>query len=680
MAKHYGILSVWTNKKNGQIIVVGELGKTQYKPLNSFDSSHMTLRVADNVLKLFQPNGKAFCTYIPDDLQDQDGLLVEFDYEPNLLEQRNPNTDYQLVTKGSIRPIGSQIIDLAEKKWRSIPPFVAADSLPIPLPSKQGLLLRTQIDGAPAIVGPWKPAANGWEPKNPSLLFAVPEDKFTGDFHVQDYGHFTLDQLKNGRHIDASDKDALIEWWRKQVIRLGEPYRSIINQLDSKGRGWRAELSNSLSELDSSMAKDRDHQCLEKILSLFDLLDWRDNEWRHILESDAGQIALRSVMETRVANLEKMATDEVEARIREKRADLEAVTEELEEKRRQGVETDLKIAALDEAAAHLSRERKRLALDVAALGGLLSDPDRNAWAVAPPSATAISSPTWSPPSRSISLAPGIDETRYVTTRLLPALSCYEPSASESDASAFHAALLYCRAVRVPHAGWSRAYAAALGMTAPLFFLTASPDWRTFADAWKGGLRRPWLAAAEHPEFLFLVHVRELALAFPDAWIHPLLDCLAGYSYTIPVEGDPIWPDNLRLCWSDRGQAEKDRFAISDHILDHFPSIKPSGDFRVYTPLPPEFPDSCSMDAWRRWRRSEAVDWKEAADYYAEHYQVTEDQDYPVVGENRAMIIRDAAWIAAHLARMQGDSGREWLGRAFALRNHRSGKPENGGEV
>lgn len=646
MPEYYGVLEIKAHAKVGQIAVHGSLD-----------------RQTSDISRLFPPSGKAFCTYVEPEWQS--GLLVRFENEPNRKEDKNPNDAEQLAIFKTIQPIGAQIIDLNVDKWNGTPPFIKTEDIPYSVPSEQCLLIRTIVENNPSVVGPWEPAPGGWEPKNTGLLFQWVDGADLQTFVFNSSVYTLIQQPDKGLRFDASDKQALVTWWRKRIYAM-DSYRSIIGRLDTDTNGaWKTELLGAIQDSPDPHERNRDLQRYNKIIAMFEALDWSGEEWQLVLDSEAGQRALRDCISSRSDELEKIAEKEVAERLQESYQALSDLLEEVGSKRKLAEEAERKIEAMHSASTYLESQRQRLAHDVVELGSLLAPSVKTV----PPSEdlgednTAVK--LWTPMPAPPALLPHVEESEFIADRLLPVLRRHAPCTRKKDAVAFHVLLQSCKAMRVPHAGWTHAYSAAMGDTAQVFMISATPEWRSFADAWTAVLGTPWLSALHHPGILFLIHIQEFALAFPDAWVHPLLNCIAGYANTLPVSGSPHWPENLRLCWSDRGDAEKDRFSLPDIVLAHFASITPTGDYSLDIFPPVHFSGSVSMESWLEWQRFQVGEWHDVATCFAKQYRAAEDESLPTeVGQ---MIIRDVASIAGHLAAIYQDEGPDTIEKAMALR-------------
>ncbi len=202
-------------------------------------------------------------------------------------------------------------------------------------------------------------------------------------------------------------------------------------------------------------------------------------------------------------------------------------------------------ARLSAAAGRFAANRDSLAADVLALEGVLraregvgSNGSNDGARVHPPA-----------PPPTVKGPPITDEHAFARDRFESVLAHFEPSATRAWADRFHVALLACRWVLAPHAGWGRAYAEAVGGACRVRLVAPSPDWLTFADAWAGGLGACFEGAAADPSRLHLAVIHEIDLSLPRLWARPLFDWLAGWRSDVPAPTDDVvvpWPDNLRL--------------------------------------------------------------------------------------------------------------------------------------
>ncbi|MDR1535763.1 MAG: hypothetical protein LBU64_11830 [Planctomycetota bacterium] len=599
MTQFFGVFHAKPDARYGQIAV---LGRTDGTPMEAVSE--------------FPPRGRVFCPNLPDFLPSQPGLFVTFEREPSQKRDPSPNDDLFLANPRSIIPFGAQVLAVPEEEWSGIPPRFAAENHKAP--DRQTVYIRTTWKHRPAVVGPWKSSGALWIPKENGRLWHWLPPAFPRTLS-NDGWEYVPSPLPKGEHIlDASDADSLVKWWKKQLRGIDE-YRTIMDRLDRDIHGWTDALKKLLSESQDGANAQLNRQKLGKIISLFDQFEWREEEWRRLLRSDAGQAALAHCIRTRVDEWEPQARNRLEEHLAETKAELARIQNSLDDKRLELEDVDRKLEAVRETSEHLRGERTRLLRDAALLRELLGDA---------PSSSATSSPSapgrvaarpaaddgedvWAPALTVLAEPAVLNSDAFVTNRLAPVLGAWEPEARKTDACNFHAVLLSCRAVRVPHVGWTRAYKEAIGATAEMAVIVGSPQWSTFHDVWRAGLGCVWCAAECHTDRLFLLHVRELALSFADAWIHPLLDLLSGHASALPVAGRPGWPDNLRLCWSEGGVANRDRFSLSDEVIAHFPVLRATGGYQFSEPQ--QLGGAVVVEPWRRWKgvpAGESVDFSE----------------------------------------------------------------------
>ena len=196
----------------------------------------------------------------------------------------------------------------------------------------------------------------------------------------------------------------------------------------------------------------------------------------------------------------------------------------------------------------------------------------------------------------------LDEGAVISKRLLPCLLSCGCELDERDAEFFHAAMVACRLIGVPHPGWAAGYAEAMGENANFQTITVSPDWLSFDWAFKGQLARTWRKAIDHPSQLFLIVFEGLDRCPSHAWFRPWLNIVAGWSTTLPDEQDCLWPENVRVCVTQ--EQSNECFAIRSDLFEWIMDFKPKN-------TPGETPELVSghfpLDSWALKNVEEAND-------------------------------------------------------------------------
>ncbi|MEZ6128084.1 MAG: hypothetical protein R3C59_05350 [Planctomycetaceae bacterium] len=106
---------------------------------------------------------------------------------------------------------------------------------------------------------------------------------------------------------------------------------------------------------------------------------------------------------------------------------------------------------------------------------------------------------------------------------------------------FHATILTCRCVAVPHVGWGLAYAEAAGQ--PLHVAHVEPEWLRFETAFDGPLKTAWRQAEADKDRVVIVLLEGVNRSPTAAWLQPWLNLLRGG----PVQSSlNTWPENLRM--------------------------------------------------------------------------------------------------------------------------------------
>lgn len=643
MTQYFGVFHAKPDARYGQITV---LGCTDGTPMDANSE--------------FPPRGRAFCPNLPDFLPSQPGLLVAFEREPSQKRTPSPNDDIFLANPRSIISFGAQVLVVPEEEWSGIPPRFSTENHKVP--DRQTVYIRTTWKHRPAVIGPWKSSGALWVPKESGRLWHWLPTAFPHPL-PNDGCEYVLSPLPKGEHIlDASDTDSLIKWWKRQLRNIDE-YRTIIDRLDRDIHGWTDALKRLLSESQDGANAQIDRQKLGKIISLFSQFEWQEEEWQRLLSSDAGQAALARCIRNKVDEWEPQARRRLEEHLAETKTELARIQGSLDDKRLELKDVDRKLEAVRETSEHLRDERTRLLRDAALLRELLGDAPGSSVTLSPPVIGRIASrpvanddDTWVPALAALVEPTILDGDAFVNNRLTPVLRAWEPEARKTDAHHFHAVLLSCRAARVPHVGWTRAYKEAIGATAEMAVIAGSPQWSSFNDVWRSELGCVWRATECHADRLFLLHVRELALSFADAWIHPLLDLLSGHASALPVAGRPGWPDNLRLCWSEGGIANRERFLLSEEVTAHFSVLRATGGYQCSNPQPLD--GSVLVEPWLRWN-----------DVTAGESAAFPDFDARPPGFTDRLVREDTRRIAVRLAELAGENktSHEYLKEALDLR-------------
>lgn len=160
-------------------------------------------------------------------------------------------------------------------------------------------------------------------------------------------------------------------------------------------------------------------------------------------------------------------------------------------------------------------------------------------------------------------SPVLSEQRFLAERLWPCLAKHGCALSSRDADFFHVALLSSRILGLPHPGWAAGYVEAMGGTATIRTVSASPKWLDFDTAFEQGLSNTWRKALGDPNRLHLIIIEGIDRCPSHAWLRPWLSMLAGWSPYLPNAEHLDWPDNIRLCVTE--ERSKACFDLPDEL-------------------------------------------------------------------------------------------------------------------
>ena len=223
----------------------------------------------------------------------------------------------------------------------------------------------------------------------------------------------------------------------------------------------------------------------------------------------------------------------------------------------------------EELQRHFKENRERLLKDFAFLGELLQK------GMASGEGSVVDAEEQSSiPNVNVNSGAGgwtDSEDIFIGELLSEKLKCHEIGATTDSARLLHATILACPCIRVPHPGWARAYAEAVGNNAVFNILPARPTWSSFSDVWDDGLNLVWRQALGMGDLLYILHIQNIDLSLVESWVMPLVNILLSHSQFLSVPGFPVWPDNLRITWSTADGC-LERFPLSEKFLLCFPAV------------------------------------------------------------------------------------------------------------
>jgi len=260
--------------------------------------------------------------------------------------------------------------------------------------------------------------------------------------------------------------------------------------------------------------------------------------------------------------------------IEHKKRELAALEKTLAE-RKQDVDRDE--ARLQSAATHLEASYEKIVQEFVGFQALLgvvgvvpASP-----ALRPASENIVSVSREKTPTDHVSrpqlLTPAVQNCPdFLAQRLLPALAAWLPDMTFSWAELFHHAVRACKWILVPNPAWALAYQEAMGGTATVKLVQVEPTWLSFADAWQGDVAAYWMSAYQDPTCLHLLLFEDVNRSLVECWARLWLDMLAGFRETLPVEGHPGWPENLRVFACVSG--DQAALPLSKTVVQHWAAV------------------------------------------------------------------------------------------------------------
>lgn len=185
-------------------------------------------------------------------------------------------------------------------------------------------------------------------------------------------------------------------------------------------------------------------------------------------------------------------------------------------------------------------------------------------------------------------------------------------------------------------------------------VAARPTWTGFASAWEDGVADFWLSAVRNPDALHLLHVDELNLSMPEAWMGPVLHILAGFCETLSGKlGGYGWPENLRFIWSADEDAEE-RFSLGKKIPAAFPALFKAGDASTSNPKPVA-EGMVLYSTWRSWADSAPLHEETGVDARSKREELA---GLNIPGGLSPLVWKNIAAIDAHHWRLYGGDDRD----------------------
>ncbi|MEZ6121586.1 MAG: hypothetical protein R3C49_00265 [Planctomycetaceae bacterium] len=219
---------------------------------------------------------------------------------------------------------------------------------------------------------------------------------------------------------------------------------------------------------------------------------------------------------------------------------------------------------------------------------------------------------------------------------------------------FHATMLTCRCLVVPHVGWGLAYAEAVGQ--PLHIAHVEPEWLRFETAFDGPLKAAWQQAIADSDRIVLVLLDGVNRSPTAAWLQPWLNLLRGG----PVQSNlNHWPENLRMLITfadEPGQFDRQKClqpAMASVLSDNTPDRDAQSAADVQTlfeasSLQPSRPTEKTVTAhdWLQWQNGRA-------DFTDSGKSATEFDLSAVSPDWRSSVMRDLVQLKAELQRLAG---------------------------
>ncbi len=222
-----------------------------------------------------------------------------------------------------------------------------------------------------------------------------------------------------------------------------------------------------------------------------------------------------------------------------------------------------RISAIVDSAHHkLTEGRQELLAELSLLGPLLqSYPSGNGSTTVQSTRTVAS--TSSCVERFQCEGEAIDEPAFSRHWLPQSLHNHGCEIRDSHSELFHALVVACPLIAVPHLGWAAGYCEAMGVSAEMTPISVEPDYLSFRDIDNGPIGRAWRRAIENPDRLFLITLDGIDRSPSHAWFRPWINIVAGWSTTLPSDDDLTWPDNVRLFVTE--EKSEACFALPDDL-------------------------------------------------------------------------------------------------------------------
>lgn len=596
--------------------------------------------IPEEDLDFLGPTRHVFVKDLPNVLQNQIGQIVSFRIFKTPWDVPDDKDPFHADGR-TIKAAGFlRVAACEEDEWNQIPPVFQSDNVP-PNSAKE-LILDTTFGQRKGWVGPWKAEKGRWVPKYDfSLWFWDAEDHaLTAEPLGTPVEWFVRPpSTHSAQKLDASDGPRLATWFEKLITGA---FPMMMRELQEKYPSWQVDLANSLTERNES---EEDLQRWGKLAGIFNSLKFTDNEVDYLLSRPEGVAALLKAVERRAEFVEaeavRMAEEELirletaTKKKGEELADLESRFRSLDD------EYQNKLDQLAVVENHFLENWDRLVKDVAVIASVLPEGKRDEDLVRQPAVSPL------PPVRLTNDAETDDEETFINVSLANTLKRLAPGATTDGGRKFHAALLACRGLRVPHSGWTRAYGEAVGAASVTTIVSARPVWASFDDCWHDGLDTFWRQALTDTERLYLVHLQNVDLSLIESWAMPLVNILLGHAAVLPVDNFPPWPENVRLTWC--AAPGEDRFPLPEKFSAAFPAI-PQPDVDSW--LAPDASMICpgisfaSFAAWARIRNSSTGE------------RVVPDSAVRRWPDLAPTMNRDILAIRSHLLRLYEDYGQD----------------------
>ncbi len=417
-----------------------------------------------------------------------------------------------------------------------------------------------------------------------------------------------------GEPVDLADGRQLAKWLLG-LARTSE-LKQILDELDRKHPRWHALLQEAFEK-----REDPDRLRLlkgrwQRIDEILEAIHFDTKELAEFVERPPfDEFWHRATEQHRIA-LEEQAEQEAAPQLAKLRAERDTLTAQVEKRRAELETMERQLAEQSEHARelreHFEDDRQRLLRDFAAYQAVVGGT-----AIPAPMGTGgplldelLITPTDGPPPATTG-APEINQHAFVR-RLASRVARRHGTVRPEVCTLCHAAVLAVRALLVPHPGWSRAYAEAMGPAARLVSIQTEPHWLRFGDFRAAGFDEAWRAASEDGDRLYLLHLEDLDRALPELWLRPCLDLLAGFRDRLP--DGRAWPANLRLLASPAPDAAV--LPLSPFVVGCFtalPRLLDAGPSSPGTDQPADEPSGTAFARWQIWRRADTEDKADAAE-------------------------------------------------------------------